>query len=641
MNFRFFAFLLCVAGTLYGQPTGGRGDGIWLRNAYYGETQTFDSCVGHQPGSGQYHHHANPVCLRAQLGDNLELIQASRNGSAYREKTSGWKHSPILGWAYDGYPIYGPYSYADPQNATSTVRRMKSSFRLRSITARTSLPDWALVNHAGIPQQLPSNQYGPAITVEFPLGRYIEDFEYVSGLGDLDAQNGRFGITPEFPNGTYAYFVTVDDAGTPAFPYIFGLQYQGVASGGAARTIGADAVDYFANGALVGTASTAPILSAWATRNSLQAATVVSGYNPAGGPQTTWPTDIPAGVTAPAGVTSPTLADAQRIRASSTTVYLNANGLASYAMGPWFDPLQPGGIFGNFPTNQNAQIQLPRTPAAATSKSLIGLGPVGVWVNGVAVFDFLDGASYSNATASDAGGGLVSPSAILASSASFERAPTSPGAFLTAVPIFGSVLSDTIEAATSTNLPQTLGGTTISVRDSAGVTRPATLSYASPTQVNFRLPTTLTSGFGTVSISARGKTVSAGIYVAVTYPHAFIKTAGGFALGYLQRIRDGVSTYESLTVGADGLTGTPIDLGTEKDAVYATLFLSGIADSPSVKATVGGVATDVVYAGPQGEYPGLSQVNILLPRAVAGKGKVDIVLRVDGKMANAVNVTVR
>ncbi len=53
-------------------PGGQSGDGVWLRDAYFGEAQTFDACVGHQPPSGQYHHHASPVCLRAQLSDNIE-----------------------------------------------------------------------------------------------------------------------------------------------------------------------------------------------------------------------------------------------------------------------------------------------------------------------------------------------------------------------------------------------------------------------------------------------------------------------------------------------------------------------------------------------------------------------------------------
>src|SRR4051812_45721569 len=108
------SFAAAAALVAQGPPPGGggaSGDGIWRRNAAFGEVQTFDSCQGHQPGSGTYHYHVNPTCLRAQLGDNLEVVRNSRIGASYREKASGWTHSPILGWAQDGYPIYGPYGY--------------------------------------------------------------------------------------------------------------------------------------------------------------------------------------------------------------------------------------------------------------------------------------------------------------------------------------------------------------------------------------------------------------------------------------------------------------------------------------------------------------------------------------------------
>src|SRR5580704_18432397 len=77
-------------------PGGGTGDGIWVRNAAYGELETFDNCNGHQPGSGMYHHHINPVCLRAQLGDNVVAVSTGRLGTQYAEKSTGWTHSPIL-----------------------------------------------------------------------------------------------------------------------------------------------------------------------------------------------------------------------------------------------------------------------------------------------------------------------------------------------------------------------------------------------------------------------------------------------------------------------------------------------------------------------------------------------------------------
>src|SRR5580700_7288533 len=114
-KFAVIAFLGAVSGAMvWAQPPGGpggSGDGIWTRNAAFGEAETFDLCNGHQPGSGMYHHHINPICLRAQLNDNVVVVSSGRLGIQYGEKTSGWMHSPILGWSFDGYPVYGPYGY--------------------------------------------------------------------------------------------------------------------------------------------------------------------------------------------------------------------------------------------------------------------------------------------------------------------------------------------------------------------------------------------------------------------------------------------------------------------------------------------------------------------------------------------------
>src|SRR5262249_8044274 len=143
------------------------------------------------------------------------------------------KHSPILGWVRDGYPIYGPYGYSNPTNPASGIRRMTTGFVLRdghngadnlAATGRTTIPAWAVrVYHTAAPQS------GPAVSPRYPLGRYMEDHAYLGDLGkkqgvdfDLDECNGRFCVTPEFPNGTYAYFVCVEADGTPVFPYNIG-----------------------------------------------------------------------------------------------------------------------------------------------------------------------------------------------------------------------------------------------------------------------------------------------------------------------------------------------------------------------------------------------------------------------------------
>jgi hypothetical protein len=94
-----------------------------------------------------------------------------------------------------------------------------SSYRLRNITERTTLPDGT---------QLDPSQYGPPVSTSYPLGYYVEDYEYVRGLGDLDEHNGRFAVTPEYPNGTYAYYVTINDDGSSAYPYTLGPTYDGV-----------------------------------------------------------------------------------------------------------------------------------------------------------------------------------------------------------------------------------------------------------------------------------------------------------------------------------------------------------------------------------------------------------------------------
>ena len=118
-----------------------------------------------------------------------------------RANDTGANHSPILGFAYDGNPIYGAYGHSDPLDATSSITRMTSSY----------LGKTTRVN-------------GPSTTT-YPIGTFIDDWTFTDEYGSLDANNGRFCVTPEFPDGTYAYFITVDVNGDPRFPYILGNEY--------------------------------------------------------------------------------------------------------------------------------------------------------------------------------------------------------------------------------------------------------------------------------------------------------------------------------------------------------------------------------------------------------------------------------
>lgn len=194
--------------------------GIWNRDALVWEGISFDACLGHPAPNGEYHHHVSPNCLYDHLDDE--------------------QHSDLIGYAFDGYPIYGAHGYANP-DGSGVIIRMRSSYQLRTITERTTLPNGTV---------LPANQYGPAIGGQYPLGAFLEDYAYVAGSGDLDAHNGRFCITPEYPAGTYAYFVTLNDQYQPAFPYVLGPQYYGtVQSGntgpnGGHNTIPGAAVEY-------------------------------------------------------------------------------------------------------------------------------------------------------------------------------------------------------------------------------------------------------------------------------------------------------------------------------------------------------------------------------------------------------------
>src|SRR5439155_18743779 len=92
---------------------------IWHQNAIVVEGPGFDSCLGHAAPGGRYHHHQNPRC---------------------EYTASAAQHSPILGYAFDGNPIYGPYAYANA-GGTGGIIRIRSSYRLRNITVRQTLPD--------------------------------------------------------------------------------------------------------------------------------------------------------------------------------------------------------------------------------------------------------------------------------------------------------------------------------------------------------------------------------------------------------------------------------------------------------------------------------------------------------------------
>lgn len=227
--------------------------GYWNRDAYINEGVSFDPGNAHQQASGVYHYHADPLGLRYMLGDHVDFNATTKT---YSEDTNApTKHSPILGWAADGFPIYGPYGYSIATNANSGIRRMISGYVLRNgqygtsnltLTGRTTIPQWAAILY-----DVASNQPGPNVSSTYPLDDYMEDNDYLGDLintntgtnfqqgvdFDLDQYNGRWCVTPDFPLGTYAYFVAINSNGAPVFPYDIGRGFYGSPLGGEVSTI--------------------------------------------------------------------------------------------------------------------------------------------------------------------------------------------------------------------------------------------------------------------------------------------------------------------------------------------------------------------------------------------------------------------
>ena len=146
----------------------GMGEGEWRIEALGQSSFDFgdDENHAHVQPSGEYHYHGIP------------------EGMLSAEAKAG-KAMMLIGWASDGFPIYARFGHADATAATSPLRAMRPSYRLKTA------PD------SGRP---------PVSLI--PMGGFTQDYEYVAGSGDLDECNGRTAATPEFPRGIYHYYAT-------------------------------------------------------------------------------------------------------------------------------------------------------------------------------------------------------------------------------------------------------------------------------------------------------------------------------------------------------------------------------------------------------------------------------------------------
>ncbi len=186
----------------------------WNRDAILAERGGFDCAKAH-PAMGNYHHHQNPSAFNLDLNVISTICNLYNADGLYAIDST--VHSPLLGFAYDGFPIYGAYAFSN-SNGSGGIVRMKSSYQLRNITARTVWADGTDVAD------------GPVVSATYPIGYFREDYEFISHPGQedyLDVHNGRFCVTPEYPNGIYCYFTTVDAGWNSTYPYVVGPTFYG------------------------------------------------------------------------------------------------------------------------------------------------------------------------------------------------------------------------------------------------------------------------------------------------------------------------------------------------------------------------------------------------------------------------------
>jgi uncharacterized protein (TIGR03437 family) len=219
------------------------------------------------------------------------------------------------------------------------------------------------------------------------------------------------------------------------------------------------------------------------------------------------------------------------------------------------------------------------------------------------------------------------------------------------VSVYGRAISSRTVAASAAGLTA-LGGVRVEVTDGAGVTRPAAMLFVSPGQANIVIPEASAPGAATlVLVKESGERLAAAERIYPVAPGIFTAdgTGSGVAAAYVERASPGGRRETQLIFGW-AVTGgkvtyqtAPVSLGGPEDTAALVLFLTGIrrlSAAAAVKAVVGGEAVPVLYAGPQPEFQGLDQVNLLLPRSLAGRGLVEVHLEAQGEPANVVRLAI-
>ncbi|MFN0111815.1 MAG: hypothetical protein ACKVZH_23400 [Blastocatellia bacterium] len=175
---------------------------------------------------------------------------------------------------------------------------------------------------------------------------------------------------------------------------------------------------------------------------------------------------------------------------------------------------------------------------------------------------------------------------------------------------------------------------------------------ASPGQINYQVPAGTAPGKATVIINSRGTNNSTvgEVTISNVAPSLFAANSNGqgVAAAVLLRVKaDGSQSYEAISQydQAQGrFIAKPIEFGPEGEQLFLILYGTGIrfrSGLSAVSAAIGGVNSEVLFAGETPGFVGLDQLNLRLPRNLLGRGQVSITLSIDGKASNVVSIEIR
>jgi uncharacterized protein (TIGR03437 family) len=213
---------------------------------------------------------------------------------------------------------------------------------------------------------------------------------------------------------------------------------------------------------------------------------------------------------------------------------------------------------------------------------------------------------------------------------------------------FGSDLASEAEYPEPGERPTILGGTTVSVQDSTGVSRLARLSFVSPKQVSFTIPPATQTGTAKVTVAMNtGARASTSIQVAHIAPGVFTLDGTGQGLATTTAVRvdsdgrrTGVFTFDC--IGDEACRALPIDIS--RGSVIVSFFGTGVRGRSSlanVSCKIGGLDAVVIFAGVQYNSAGPDRLDVLLPLGLKGRGDVTVVFTIDGQSTNPVTIRVQ